>query len=122
MTRIARTEPTAHEAVDELYARLPKLECRRRCRGVCGSVVMTRMEWARITIRLGYAPEGNADLTCPMLAGDHCNVYAIRPLICRLFGLIDDPMMRCPWGCVPERWLSKDESHALLAEMERIGA
>jgi len=26
--------------------------------------------------------------------------------------------MACPFGCVPERWLTEDEAHALLAKAE----
>ncbi|MDP3767828.1 MAG: hypothetical protein Q8S13_07420, partial [Dehalococcoidia bacterium] len=76
-------------AVDALYARLPTIACRRRCQESCGPVLMSRGEWARITERLGYTPEGDASLRCPMLVGNHCNVYAIRPLICRLWGLVE---------------------------------
>ena len=81
--------------------------------------MMSRIEWSRITNRLGYTPAGDETLICPMLSGNHCNVYAIRPLICRLWGLT--PKMRCPWGCEPERWLSEPETRELLAEMERLG-
>ena len=45
-----------------------------------------------------------------------CSVHAIRPMICRLWGLTKS--MACPFGCVPERWLTEDEAHALLAKAE----
>jgi len=37
-------------------------------------------------------------------------------MICRLWGLTKS--MACPFGCVPERWLTEDEAHALLAKAE----
>lgn len=112
--------PTVQAQMDALYARLPRIACQRRCQRACGPIVMARLEWQRITDHLGHTPEGNESLRCPMLAGNHCNVYALRPLICRLYGLVDDPLMRCHWGCIPDRWLSRVESYALMTEMERI--
>ena len=87
---------------------------------------MSRVEWERIIERLGFEPKAGdfstlLDLQCPMLSPDRrCNVYDIRPLICRLWGLVRT--MRCPWGCVPERWLSHEDGHRLLARVEAIGA
>ena len=31
-----------------------------------------------------------------------CKVYAVRPMICRLFGAVDHPKLTCPHGCRPE--------------------
>ena len=31
-----------------------------------------------------------------------CTIYEVRPIICRLFGLVkDDDRMICPYGCKP---------------------
>ena len=49
-----------------------------------------------------------------------CEIHEARPLICRLFGIVDIDLMRCPWGCVPERWLSDAESRALLEEVRAL--
>ena len=47
-----------------------------------------------------------------------CSVYAYRPLICRLWGTVK--RMQCPHGCEPERWLSDEEAHEMIQEVERI--
>lgn len=110
-------------SADRLYAKLPTLECRGLCHESCGAVPMTAFEWTRIVARLGGVPQPNlrdADGVpwCPMLTNRRtCGVYDIRPLLCRLWGLIDRPGMRCPHGCVPSFWLSDEEAAALMREI-----
>lgn len=41
-----------------------------------------------------------AELSCPHLGANGCQVYAERPLICRLFGTT--PRLACPNGKRPE--------------------
>lgn len=41
-----------------------------------------------------------ADLSCPHLGRDGCQVYLERPLICRLFGTT--PRLACPRGQRPD--------------------
>jgi hypothetical protein len=41
-------------------------------------------------------------------------------MICRLYGVMDDPRMRCPFGCEPERWLSEQEAYVWLARVEEV--
>jgi hypothetical protein len=49
-----------------------------------------------------------------------CRVYEIRPMICRLWGLVKG--MPCPYGCRPDGGLLLDsEGKRLLQEAERIG-
>ena len=56
-----------------------------------------------------------------MLTADRrCAVYEVRPMICRLWGLVE--RMPCPFGCRPEGGLLSDEEGArLLREANRIG-
>src|SRR2546429_6087610 len=35
-----------------------------------------------------------------MLRNGRCTVYEVRPMICRLWGMVEG--MQCPHGCVPE--------------------
>jgi Fe-S-cluster containining protein len=113
----------AVRAIDALYDSLPKLVCKRLCQGCCGPIEMAKMEYQRIANRLGRIPPGvdHKTLTCPMLKNGGCKVYDIRPMLCRLWGLIDDPLMRCGFGCVPERWLTREESFELLAKVHELG-
>lgn len=49
----------------------------------------------------GRPLEFTSGLTCGYLDQVHrrCTVYAVRPMICRLWGVTTD--MACPWGCQP---------------------
>lgn len=108
-----------YAALDALYAELPKLTCQRKCQEGCGPIFLGRVELWRILRRTKrWSLHSNPiTLACPLLADGKCSVYRIRPMICRLWGLTRS--MACPYGCVPSRWLSDEESQALL---ERTGA
>ena len=116
------TYADAVQALETLYAALPRITCQRQCQEACGPVLMSRVEWLRVLRHPRGRKTMQADLTCPMLRDGGCAVYQIRPLICRLYGLMEDPRMRCPFGCVPERWVSDDEARAWLEEAQGISA
>ena len=105
------TLDAAHAA---LYARLPSIDCQRRCAGACGPLVATELEWARMESATGGEAWGD-DTVCPHLDRDAglCRGYALRPLICRLWGVVET--MPCPFGCQPERWLTAEDADALVA-------
>jgi Fe-S-cluster containining protein len=112
-------------ALDELYAELPVIACRGECHSSCGPIQMSRLEWQRIIRKLGYEPRARIrlhdprSLTCPMLSQNRCTVYAIRPLICRLWGIAEG--LECPWGCRPEpRYLTKLEAFDFMLRVEAI--
>ncbi|HEV2379781.1 MAG TPA: hypothetical protein VG206_08280 [Terriglobia bacterium] len=58
------------------------------------------------------------DLVCPYLVAGQFFIYGVRPLICRLWGLVK--AMRCPHGCEPEQWLSDEEARAMLARVIQL--
>jgi uncharacterized protein len=105
--------------VRALYANLPEIECKGFCHQSCGPVPATRAEVKAIEDRAGKPFGPRSDGYCSMLDGGRCTVYEDRPLMCRLWGLVEK--MKCPWGCVPERWVSNSESRVLLAASQRAG-
>jgi hypothetical protein len=109
--------------LDALYAELPRLDCRGLCAESCGPIVTTRVEWQRICRAAGYEPKalvGVDGLTCPLLKDNRCTVYEVRPLICRLWGLVET--MPCLWGCKPERYLTHEEGLEFLTRAAEINA
>lgn len=106
--------------IDAIYAHLPRLECRRQCQASCGPVHVTPIERGRIVATTGAPGACSERFTCPLLREGGCRVYEIRPAICRLWGLVE--AMRCPWGCVPERWLSDEEAMRVMRRVEGYGA
>ena len=106
--------------LDALYATLPTLACKGYCHDSCGPIDMSVRERARIVERARKPITCGLGASCSMLTAERrCSVYDIRPMICRLWGLTKG--MRCPYGCVPERWLPDDECARLLVDADRIG-
>lgn len=106
-------------ALDALYADLPTIACKGECHTTCGPIPLTQGE----EMRLRSVPRTTHEdtLLCPVLSKDNrCKGYEKRPLVCRLFGVVDDEKMRCPYGCVPERLLSDREARSLMLRAQEI--
>ncbi len=104
-------------ALRALYAEVPEVGCKGLCTEACGPIAMSRFEAKRLGMpRLTIGTER----TCPRLKGGRCEAYNDRPLICRLFGAVDDDLMRCPFGCRPKRALTNDQATTLLARAEAL--
>lgn len=105
------------QQLDALYARIPKVNCKRLCQESCGPLGMSAFE-AKVLAQLTFKKKPSVDLrtmTCCYLKDGACSVYARRPTVCRLWGTIQDvPHMRCPHGCVPDRWLTNQEAGEIL--------
>jgi hypothetical protein len=102
-----------------IYAAVPRIACQGKCQGACGPIAASRREMRHFEKQTGERfPDAVAilksgDLSCPLLNPiGQCSVYRDRPLICRLWGVVE--AMPCRFGCVPERMLSETESRALL--------
>lgn len=103
----------------DIYARIPSIACKGLCHGSCGPAPATRAEIAAIerTSTVSFGVDRNA--TCSMLFAGRCTVYADRPLLCRLWGVVES--MPCVFGYVPDRIMSEAESRALLVLARKIG-
>lgn len=113
-------------ALQALYDSLPKIECQGRCWMSCGIIEMSPRERQRIKergIRISTQQEAlsrDREHFCEALTDDRrCAVYEIRPMICRLWGIADG--MPCPWGCKPERVLSRIEAYTLIQQSVQAG-
>lgn len=120
-----------YDALQRVYDKLPALKCAGLCANSCGPIDMSNAERHRI-VDAGYRiPMFTEELAerwanqepvhCPALNRRtlKCDVYEIRPLICRMWGT--SASMRCDYGCEPERVLSEEESMDLLLESMEIG-
>ncbi len=84
-----------------LRKRIPAFECEAGCHDCCGPVTASSEEMARLPVKSDAAhATALAELSCPHLGKNGCQVYAERPLICRLFGTT--PRLACPKGKRPE--------------------
>jgi Fe-S-cluster containining protein len=106
--------------LDALYKTLPGVQCRGFCKDSCGPIAASRAEVERIEKVADKRLAVGEDLTCSMLDADgRCVVYAVRPMICRLFGTVEK--LKCPHGCVPERWLSEALAMRKIDAALRVG-
>lgn len=123
------------DKLQRIYDQLPKIECKQKCQEACSLIVMTKNEKKAIEKEVGesithkidrfhYALFDPGNLgkeipACKMLDGcGSCSIYQLRPLICRLFGLVKK--MECPFGCVPERWLSDAEAKLFFKRIKNL--
>ncbi|MFK5914482.1 MAG: YkgJ family cysteine cluster protein [Woeseiaceae bacterium] len=84
-----------------LREHLPSFECEPGCHDCCGPVTTSSEEMARLPVKSEAVHEkALAELSCPHLGENGCEVYLERPLICRLFGTT--PRLACPRGIQPE--------------------
>lgn len=116
MSRKSRPRIPPKELRD-LWDSIPDMaDCKGTCARSCGPIGCSRLERKLIEERAGRklttVPVIEA---CTMLKNGLCSVYTIRPVICRIWGVV--PSLPCPEGCVPERPMSDREGYGILAEV-----
>ena len=71
----------------DLRDRIPSFACVPGCHDCCGPVTASSEEMSRLPRKSDAARDAAlAELSCPHLGEQGCEVYGERPLICRLFG------------------------------------
>lgn len=120
-----------NDKLEKIYRNLPKINCKQLCDSSCSIIPVGELEVKRVTELLGYNPfptpekmlemlqkKKPCEFTCSLLKEGKCSIYRVRPLICRLFGLTKK--MKCPFGCIPERWLDDDVAKKLLKKAKYL--
>lgn len=106
-------------ALQAIYDALPTIECQSKCQGCCGPLIMSELEHSRLSAATLTPPSYDASTrTCSYLKHDKCNVYTLRPLLCRLWGLTE--LMPCPYGCQPSRMLTNDEAREIQRQVTAL--
>jgi hypothetical protein len=108
--------------IARLREHIPSFECVPGCHDCCGPVTTSSEEISRLPVKTDAEHEAALDeLNCVHLGADGCNVYAERPLICRVFGTT--PHMPCPHGRRPEDMLDPDierQVHHYIANTRQV--
>ena len=111
--------------LDAIYAKIPNIECKQLCQSCCTGTRMEHPERHRIFDAIdgepvkGFAQNGFIGYrVCPVLSRGQCTIHAIRPAICRLYGVVES--MPCPHGCVPERVLTDEEGFKIFDEIRAL--
>jgi uncharacterized protein len=108
----------ALSALHGLYRQIPALACQGRCTEACGPLGLSQLEFVQIQRATPLRLAEGKTTACPLLKRGRCTVYATRPMICRLWGVVES--MPCVWGCRPERYLTVDEADSLMREAEQL--
>lgn len=88
-------------------SRIPAFACTPGCHDCCGPVMTSTHEMSRLPVKSDAEHDAAlTDLSCPHLGSQGCQVYAERPLICRLFGTT--PRLPCPNGNRPEEMVDPE--------------
>lgn len=106
------------DSLKSIYAEIPTINCKRKCQAACGPILMSNAELVAISCVVKPPDFNPRTLACTKLVSGACSIYVMRPLVCRLWGVVK--AMQCPWGCVPDRWLPEWKSRELLARAEKL--
>jgi uncharacterized protein len=111
--------------IDAVNATIPDAGCK----GLCGQeeclhvVNFTPAERTRLPVDYPEWTHETRDDPCPLFDGHRCTAYERRPSICRLYGVVDDPHLRCEHGCEPVdgQWLTAPDTLAVLQGVRLLG-
>jgi Fe-S-cluster containining protein len=99
------------ELLEELRRMIPSFSCLPGCHRCCGPVPFSKIEREAIEHKKRGSTEG---LACAYECEEGCSIYEDRPIICRLFGVISDPLMQCSYGFMSETVLNKEQVDKML--------
>ena len=97
----------------KIYSEIPKFECKPKCVDCCGPIMFTALEYHLIGKKI---PQPNS-MRCPFVEKGGCSIYENRPLVCRLFGAVQDKRIMCSFGCCPTFRLHQDYAQQSLARV-----
>lgn len=110
------------EMIARLRERIPSFDCVPGCHDCCGPVTTSSQEMSRLPVKTDAEHDAAlSEFNCVHLGPKGCEVYAERPLICRLFGTTHN--MPCPRGRHPENMIdAKAESqvHRYIANTRQV--
>jgi len=89
-----------------LRRKIPSFKCLPGCTECCGSTVFSGQEWARVRDK-----RRATTLTCPYICEKGCAIYEDRPILCRLFGTVEN--MKCPFRYGPKKLLTAKEENEI---------
>lgn len=103
---------TKKEILLELRGQIPTFDCIPGCHDCCGPVPFSKTELQEVKGLKKGKPEER--LSCEYECKKGCSVYEHRPIICRLFGTVDDDKIKCPHGFMPDRILNKAQADEIM--------
>ena len=90
---------------------IPKFTCKPGCHACCGPVPFSKEEWKRVKDKREPAKA----LGCAYLGKDGCEIYDERPMMCRLFGVVEN--LQCPHGGKPAKMMLGRDSYKIIKNL-----
>lgn len=117
-----RGEKTKFKKLYEIYDTIPELKCVSGCNECCGVIFWFRIEEENIR---RYLKEHNIEYRyakslsdkCPYFEDGRCVIYPVRPVICRLYGVVEN--LRCKYVAA-KHYLKKKAAHQIIKEIEKM--
>ena len=91
---------TSEGKLKYLYSKIPEFNCIPRCTACCGP-----HPWANVEHRViakwmserGMVEKFSKTMfgDCQYIENHKCSIYEVRPVLCRLFGVVDTPKLMC---------------------------
>jgi Fe-S-cluster containining protein len=118
VTRERLTPEQRIAALEEIYAALPDVPCKRLCFESCSFIGTFRVERERMRAA-GVEPPRMEEVPCRhLMFNGECGAHELRPVICRLYGATEE--LECPFGCRAEHPLSKQEAFRVMELVDRV--
>lgn len=105
--------------IKRLRLLIPTFDCIPGCSDCCGPVPFSLWEESKLPGGQNPPPKPGC-LDCPHSTPQGCAVYEDRPIMCRVFGTVDDPRLKCPHGRRPEKLLSKEELEEITTSYAKL--
>ncbi len=110
------------EIIARLRENIPSFGCVPGCHDCCGPVTTSSEEMSRLPVKTDAEHDAALnEYNCVHLGPNGCEVYAERPLICRLFGTTHG--MPCPRGRRPEIMIDgkvESQVHFYIANTRQV--
>ncbi len=117
-----------YRKLEELYKRIPKIDCKGDCHHSCTIIPASKIEIKRAREKMLKNPfnpvhalqnlQDKKIPCCAALKERRCAIYNIRPAICRLYGVAEG--IECQFGCKPDKLMTKQEAYDLIREIEAL--
>jgi hypothetical protein len=107
--------------LSQIYACIPKTSaCPPGCSECCGPVPFTAEE-AKAAEKFSGKKPHLTGIDCGYCTPQGCEIYPVRPLMCRLFGATDSPNLKCLKGIRAENALTEGQSVRLIQAYHELG-
>lgn len=111
-----------NKTLEQIYSQIPNIDCKEGCSDCCGPALQFPIENQNIKRYLfnrNQLAKVHKTIDCPYLKDNKCTIYPVRPIICRLFGVVLHLRLTCR-HVVPSKLLTNEQAERLIKATENI--